>query len=195
MKSCVNCQSEISDFAEFCSMCGKRQTIKCKNCDADLKLEDLYCGNCGSSVKEKHYKNKNRHIIKVFLGIFISFFLVIFLINIIGSFDSTLGPTITNNQKTAIEIVKSSHVYDDRLETQDYINELISDIKPDIIEGWSSIRIEDDEYLVVFTYIEDENETKPMAYFFEVHLESEIVYVIVGDRDLEEKYRALEYLE
>jgi hypothetical protein len=62
----------------------------------------------------------------------------------------------------------------------------MSKVKGDLrIEGWKAQKIDDDTYLVTYTY---EPDGVSRGWPFEVKLSVEVVRYVVGDRALEDKY-------
>jgi hypothetical protein len=69
------------------------------------------------------------------------------------------------------------------------IRSLMSRIKGDIrIIGWRTRSVDDDTYVVSYTYAESGNTTEEKGWAFEVKLSSELVRSVIGDPDLEQKY-------
>lgn len=50
MKRCVNCNSEVSDDARFCPVCGRSLNTYCSNCHSIVPSGARFCPKCGTSV-------------------------------------------------------------------------------------------------------------------------------------------------
>ena len=88
-------------------------------------------------------------------------------------------------QQRTIEVVKN---YSDGTGTMDsHIRKLMEEIKGDLkIFGWKSYKIDDQTYLVSYTFDEGSGE---VGYFFEINLVGEVVRSINKDDVLSEKYK------
>ena len=58
MKRCVNCNSEVSDDARFCPVCGRSLNTYCSNCHSIVPSGARFCPKCGRSVDGEKMKHQ-----------------------------------------------------------------------------------------------------------------------------------------
>jgi hypothetical protein len=86
----------------------------------------------------------------------------------------------------AIRLVKDSHVLERNERTEGAIKDVMERKKGNLqITGWEGKKINDQIYLVSYTY---DAGYGAVGWFFEVNLVSDIVRMVIGDIELEEKY-------
>jgi class 3 adenylate cyclase/tetratricopeptide (TPR) repeat protein len=49
---CANCQTENPENKKFCRKCGSKLSLTCPQCGSEVLSDDLFCGDCGHSLKE-----------------------------------------------------------------------------------------------------------------------------------------------
>ena len=59
MKRCVNCNSEVSDDARFCPVCGRSLNTYCSNCHSIVPSGARFCPKCGTKLIN-HYENSTK---------------------------------------------------------------------------------------------------------------------------------------
>ena len=71
-KKCINCETSLSQSAEFCTQCGARQVKAesrsekwCIYCGNIMSINDMFCSKCGANqnaeVKQQYYPQANQN--------------------------------------------------------------------------------------------------------------------------------------
>ncbi len=203
MKICDECGIELKDNISVCTNCGceQREILRerkdeihfCEMCDERISASDLTCPSCGQKQKNVRLSNstvkQGKKSVKVVFGLVFS--LVAIFVGLVVFIN------VVDRSDEAIDIAKNSELYYEGETTADTIDSFMNDDEPDTIYGWEAYYVENDIYFVEFAFDEndDSQENGYSLYAFEVNIETEEVYFVVGNEKLEEKYRDLDYIE
>lgn len=131
-------------------------------------------------------QNKKSQTLKIALGI--TSFIVIGVIGMVG-YESY-------KENKAVEIVKNSNVEDKNLSTDDVVKSWIEEEKPNKIYGWNGKRVDKDTYFVTYEFDDDDNVENGTIIVggYEVNIKNKTVKSIIGNKDLENKYIQLGFI-
>ena len=96
----------------------------------------------------------------------------------------------------AVEIVKKSNVEDKEKTTDDVVEAWMEEAKPNKIYGWNGKRVDKDTYFVTYEFDDDEDVKNGTIIVggYEVNIKNKTVKSIIGDKDLENKYIELGFI-